>query len=95
MRKLDFVVLALLWGCGADAGGADECRPLSMRCEGDVLYDCSPDVDLLRQGATVYSWREILVCEDDEVLGPQTCLESALPGGRVRAICGSAKSDRP
>lgn len=94
MRKIFGLVLAILVGCGADGGGADECRPLDMRCDEDVLYDCSADVDLLRQGRTVYMWRAVLVCEDDDVLGPQTCRESVLRGGRVEAMCDVAPDNK-
>lgn len=93
MNKTLVGVLALLAGCVSGAGGKDECRPLDQHCEGAVLYDCSPDIEVQRRyGETVYMWREVWVCEDDPVLGPQTCLESTLASGRVEASCETVPS---
>jgi hypothetical protein len=93
MKRMMVGVLATVGGCVAGGGGKDECRPLDQHCEGATLYDCSPDVELQRQyGETSYMWREVFVCEDDPILGPQTCVEQKLSSGRVEASCDVATS---
>lgn len=85
---------ALAWTLmlGACAGGGapdSECRPLDYHCEGKTLYDCRPDVDLLRQGAAVYMWQEVDVCEGSSPI-PNTvyaCIEHKVEGGRIEAGC--------
>ena len=75
-------------GCSDNGTGSEnECAPLAMKCEGDVVFRCAPDIERSGHGQYVYVWHETLVCEDDEVFGPATCVESTLPTGRVDAEC--------
>lgn len=81
-------------GCADDGSDAkNECKPLDMRCEGKTVFRCAPDTDLSRHGKYVYVWNETLVCEDDEVFGKATCVESMLPTGRVDAECEYASEE--
>lgn len=75
-------------GC-SDSGPEqrNECAPLAMKCEENVVFRCAPDIDLIRRGEHVYVWHETLVCEDSESLGKATCVESMLETGRVDAEC--------
>lgn len=87
MRKLAMAAMVAMYGCaGAGPGAADECRPLDMMCDADAVFHCAPDVDLIRRGQHVYIWQELVVCDDDEVLGSMSCIET-LTGDRVEAEC--------
>ena len=75
-------------GCSeGDPEPKSECAPLSMKCEGDVVFRCAPDLELIHRGKYVYVWHETLVCEDSEALGKATCVESTIDVGLVDAEC--------
>jgi hypothetical protein len=87
MKWTRMILAVLPISCGSGEGSRDECVPLNYRCEGDVMFHCSLDIELLRQGEHVYVWQEAIVCADDAGFD-ETCVETEHANGRVSAECG-------
>ena len=87
MKRLMSVIMFVAGCAGGAQGPRDECEPLDKKCEEQSMFHCAPDVAHARGGDLVYVWQELLVCEDDDVLGKGVCVETALPDGRNAADC--------
>lgn len=87
MKWMMMILAMCSLSCGSSVGSRDECVPLNYRCEGDVMFNCSLDVELLRQGEHVYVWQEVIVCDDDAGFD-ETCVQTETADGRVSAECG-------
>lgn len=48
---------------------------------------CHPDIEWQRKGKTVYVLEEAETCDDDEVLGASSCVETKTSTGRIDAEC--------
>lgn len=77
----------ILCACGSSNAPEDECRPLDTICRGRAIMICHPDIEWQRKGKTVYVLEEAETCDDDEVLGASSCVETKTSTGRIDAEC--------